>query len=214
MLVLCAQLRARLLIVVWVCFCAIAVRAQEAPHTALDQLRDPSWNYGFQVYGGTATMATPPIPYAPGRYPSSFGAELHLGRVLTGERGEGWGRGTLEWDFSLIPVVLYFVNGRQYYMGGVEAVAPRWNFTRLSKRMVPFVGFDGGMLFGPSKFPPGDTARANFTAALELGTHIFSRRRQSFDTSIRLFHLSNAETGRYNPGVPLSIQLMLGYTWF
>jgi hypothetical protein len=192
----------------------IALCAQRTPETALNALRDPSWSYGFQVYGGTATMATPHIPHAPGRYPSSFGAELHFGRVLTGEHGEGWRRGTLEWDFNVIPVVLYFVNGRQYYMGGIEAIAPRWNFTRISKRMVPYFGFDGGMLLGPDKFPPGDTARANFTAAIELGAHLFTQRRQSFDTSIRLFHLSNAETGRYNPGVPLSIQLMLGYTWY
>jgi len=188
--------------------------AQDEQRTALDFLRDPSWSYGFQVYGGTATMATPHIPHAPGRYPSSFGAQLHFGRILTGEHGESWRRGTLEWDFNVVPVTLYFVNGRRYYMGGLEAVAPRWNFTRVSKRMVPFLGFDGGMLFGPDKFPPGDTARANFTAALDGGAHIFTKRRQSFDTTIRLYHLSNAETGRYNPGVPLSIQLMLGYTWF
>jgi hypothetical protein len=70
------------------------------------------------------------------------------------------------------------------------------------------------MLVGPNKFPPGNTAQANFTVALALGTHFFTRRKQSFDTTIRLFHLSNADTGQYNPGVPLSIQLMLGYTWF
>ena len=199
-----------------VCFCALAMPAcaQESPPAAIDLLRDPSWNYGFQVYGGTATMATPRIPHVQPRYPSSFGAELHIGRVLTGEHGEGWLRGSLEWDFNILPVTLYFVNGRTYYMGGVEAIAPRWNFTRASKRMVPFFGFDGGMLFGPNKFPPGDTAQVNFTAALDLGAHIFTRKRQSFDATVRLHHLSNAESGHYNPGVPLSIQLMLGYTWF
>ncbi len=80
-------------------------------------------------------MATPPIPGAPGRYPSSWGAEFRLGRVLTGEHAEGWRRGTLEWDFTIIPVVQYFVNGRSYYMGGIEAVAPRWNFTRVSSAL-------------------------------------------------------------------------------
>ena len=99
-------------------------------------------------------------------------------------------------------------------MGGGEALAPRWNFTRMSKRMVPFLGFEGGMLFGPRKFPPGDTSRANFTAALDLGTHLFTHRRQSFDTTVRLHHLSNGGIGHYNPGAPLSIQLMVGYTWY
>ena len=210
-LLACAR---RLLAAACLCVFAVACFAQETPHTAIDALRDPSWNFGFQAYGGTATKSTPPIPGGPGRYPSSWGTEFHAGRVLTGEHGEGWRRGTLEWDFSVIPVVKYYVNGRSYYMAGIEAVSPRWNFTRLSKRAVPFFGFDGGMLFGPDKFPPGNTSSTNFTAALDLGTHFFTGRRQSFDTTIRLHHLSNAETGKYNPGVPLSIQLMLGYTWF
>src|SRR5215471_13431044 len=77
---------------------ATAASAQNTQGTALNALRDPSWNFGFQAYGGTATMATPPIPGAPGRYPSSWGAEFRAGRVLTGEHGEGWRRGTLEWD--------------------------------------------------------------------------------------------------------------------
>lgn len=193
---------------------AVGACAQETARTGLDALRNPSWNYGFEAYGGTATKSTPPIPDGPGRYPSSWGTEFHLGRVLTREHAEGWRRGTFEWDFTLIPVVQYHVDGRSYYMGGLEAVSPRWNFTRMDRRFVPYLGFDGGMLFGPNKFPPGNTANANFTAALELGTHLFTLRRQSIDTSIRLHHLSNAETGQYNPGVPLSIQLMVGYTWF
>lgn len=198
----------------YLCSFAIACYAQETAHIGLATLRDPSWNYGFQAYGGTATMATPRIPGAPGRYPSSWGAEFRIGRVLTGEHGESWRRGTLEWDFTVIPVAQYFVNGHSYYMGGIEAVAPRWNFTQVSQRLVPYFGFDGGMLIGPDKFPPGNTSRFNFTAALDLGTHVFTRSKQSFDTTIRLHHLSNAETGKYNPGVPLSIQLMVGYTWF
>jgi hypothetical protein len=111
-------------------------------------------------------------------------------------------------------VVQYFVDGRRYYMGGLEAFSPRWNFTRIDRHLVPFLGMDGGTLFGPNKFPPGNTSQANFTVALALGTHFFTRPRQSFDTTIRLYHFSNAETGQYNPGVPLSIQLMLGYTWY
>lgn len=204
------------LLLLWLCVSAtaLAASAQETADGALNALRHPSWNYGFQVYGGTATMATPPIPGAPGRYPSSWGAEFHLARVLTNEHVDGWGRGTLEWDLNLIPVVNYYAAGRTYYMGGLEAVTARWNFTRINRRFVPFFGFDGGMLMGPDQFPPGNTSRFNFTVALDLGAHIFTRRRQSFDTTVRLHHLSNAETGHYNPGVPLSIQLMLGYTWF
>lgn len=207
---------ARPLLLSCVLLAALAIKglAQETPPTAVDTLRHPSWNYGVQAYGGTTTKSTPQIPGAPGRYPSSWGAEFHLGRVLTNEHAQGWRRGTLEWDLSAIPVVQYYVNGRTYYMGGFEAASPRWNFTQVSKRAVPFVGFDGGMLFGPDKFPPGNTSQTNFTLGFDVGNHLFTKPNQSFDTTIRLFHLSNAGLGYYNPGVPLSIQLMLGYTWF
>jgi hypothetical protein len=193
---------------------ALSGIAQETAPTAIQTLRHPSWNYGFQAYGGATTKSTPQIPGGPGRYPSSWGAEFHLGRVLTGEHGEYWRRGTLEWDFAAIPVVQYYVNGRSYYMGGVEAASPRWNFTRVSKRAVPFVGFDGGILFGPQKFPPGNTSQNNFTLGFDLGNHLLTKRKQTFDATIRFFHLSNAGLGYYNPGVPLSIQLVLGYTWY
>jgi hypothetical protein len=177
-------------------------------------LRHPGWGYGVQVFGGTATMSIPPIPQEPSRYASSFGAEVHLARVLTHQHGDGWKRGTLECDFNIIPVNLYFINGRQYYLGGFEAVAPRWNFTGHRGRLLPFAGVAGGMLFSPQKFPPGDTANANFTVGVDLGAHVFTRHRQSFDVTSRLHHLSNAGFGHYNPGLPLSLQIVLGYTWY
>jgi hypothetical protein len=187
---------------------------QESQPGATEVLRNPGWAYGFQAFGGTATMSTPSIPQGPPKYPSSFGAEFHLARILTHEHGENWKRGTLECDFNVIPVDIYLVNGKRYPMGGFEAIAPRWNFTRLSKHLVPYFGAAGGMLFGSQNFPPGDTSGANFTLAVDLGAHLFTRRGQSFEVTTRLHHLSNAGIGKYNPGVPLSLQLMLGYTWY
>lgn len=196
------------------CLIAVSAHAQEPQPAAIDSLRSDSWNYGFQLYGGKAAMATPRTPHVQSSYPGSLGAEFHIGHVLFGEHGEGWRRGTFEWDFSIIPVSLFFANGHTYYMGGGAAASPRWNFTRMSRRVVPFFGFECGLLFGPDKFPPGDTARTNFTAAMELGGHWLNHRRRSFDSTVRLYHLSNAGIGHYNPGVPLSIQLMFGYTWY
>jgi hypothetical protein len=199
-------------------FCLIAVTAlagaQEPPLIASDALRHPGWNYGIQFFGGTATMSIPPIPHEPSRYASSAGAAFHLARVLTQERGESWRRGTLECDFNVIPVDFYLINGRHYYAGGLEAIAPRWNFTARRDRFVPFVGAAGGILFTPQKFPPGNTSQVNLTVALDLGAHVFTRGKRSLDVTTRLHHLSNAGWGKYNPGVPLSLQVLVGFTWY
>lgn len=206
-------MRIRCLILL-LCGLAVCARAQERSPIASDVLRHPGWSYGIQVFGGRSTTGIPPIPGYPSRHAGNYGAEFHAARVLTRERGEGWMRGTLECDFNLIPVDMYVVRGREYYLGGFEAIAPRWNFTQHRGRMVPFAGVAGGLLFSPQKFPPGNTANANFTVGVDLGAHVFTRRKQSFDMTLRTHHLSNAGMGKYNPGVPLALELMLGYTWY
>lgn len=188
--------------------------AQNLDDAPSDVLRHPGWNYGGQLSGGTTVVQTSaPKFVTANRSISNVAVALHAGRVLTGEHGPGWIRGTLEWDFSVIPVEYFWVLG-SHYAGGFEAFGPRWNFTNSRGRVVPFVGISGGMIFSPSNFPPGDTARFNFTAAVDAGTHLFLRRRQSLDLGMRVQHVSNAYLGRLNPGVPLSLQLVLGYSWY
>lgn len=188
--------------------------AQNPDDAPSDVLRHPGWNYGGQLSGGTTVVQTStPKFVTANRSISNVGVALHAGRVLTGEHGPGWIRGTFEWDFSVIPVEYFWVLG-SHYAGGFEAFGPRWNFTKSRGRVVPFAGISGGMIFSPSNFPPGDTARFNFTAAVDAGTHLFLRRRQSFDLGMRVQHVSNAYQGRLNPGVPLSLQLALGYSWY
>jgi hypothetical protein len=201
-------------LLLFICGLTVWLSAQEKAPIASDALRQPGWSYGLEVFGGRSTTGIPPIPGFPSRHAGDYGAEFHLARVLTHELGEGWTRGTLECDFNIIPVDMYVVQGRQYYLGGFEAIAPRWNFTQHRGKLVPFAGLAGGMLFSPQSFPPGDTSNANFTVAVDLGAHVFTRRRHSFDVTTRLHHLSNAGFGRYNPGVPLALQVMLGYTWY
>jgi hypothetical protein len=201
-------------LLVLLCGLSLCAFAQERSPSLSDALRHPGWSYGVQVFGGRSTTSIPPIPHEPSQHTGMFGAAFHAGRVLTHERGEGWLRGTLEYDVNIIPVDLYWVQGRQYYLGGFEAVAGRWNFTQHRGRLLPFAGVEGGMLFSPQNFPPGDTAHENFTVGVDLGAHVFTSKKQSFDVTTRLHHLSNAGFGRFNPGVPLSLQVVVGYTWY
>jgi len=197
------------------CFGLSAFGAGQGPESPpADRLRSPGWNYGIQISGGASVLevSSPVFPTA-GRTTSNVSLMLHTGRVLTHEHGHGWLAGTLEIDAGIVPAELFFVLGT-HYAGGFEAPEFRWNFTHNRRRFVPFVSAGFGMLFSPENFPPGDTLQYNFTAAADVGAHVFLRRRQSLDVTARVHHLSNAYLGPLNPGVPVSLQLTLGYTWF
>ncbi len=197
-----------------VCFVlSTLMLAQNPDDTPSSALRHPGWNYGVQVSGGsTVAQVSPPIFVTANRSISNVGLMFRAGRVLTNEHGRGWTRGTFEWDFGVIPLENFWVLG-SHYAGGFEALDPRWNFTS-HRKAAPFVGLNGGMLFSPSNFPPGDTARFNFTVGCDAGTHLFLRPRRSLDVGMRVQHISNAFLGHLNPGVPLSLQLTLGYSWY
>lgn len=197
---------------VYVALCALAA-AQELESSLADEFRSPGWNYGVQVAGGASVVPVASSFYeTAGHTTSNLALSLRAGRVLTYEHGSGWRRGTFEVDMSVIPMELFFVLGT-HYAGGFEAPTLRWNFTHDHRHIVPFAGASFGMLFSPENFPPGDTKQFNFTAAVDLGAHVLVRRGESVDTTIRISHLSNAYLGAQNPGVPVALQLTLGYTW-
>lgn len=187
--------------------------AQDPADAPSNALRHPGWNYGAQLSGGsTVVQSSAPRFVTANRSISDVAVIFHLGRVLSSEHGPGWIRGTFEWDVSVTPVEIFWVLG-SHYAGGFEAFGPRWNSTD-RRRVVPYAGVTGGMIFGPRNFPPGDTSQMNFTAAIDVGAHLFHRPRRSVDVGVGILHVSNAYLGRLNPGVPLSLQLTLGYSWY
>jgi hypothetical protein len=188
--------------------------AQTPVEVPADNLRHPGWNYGVQLSGGTTLVqVSSPSFLTANRNITNFAASFHLGRVLSHEHGRGWLRGTFEWDFNVIPVEIFWVLG-YHYAGGFEALGPRWNFTHNRCRVVPFAGLAGGLLFSPENFPPGPTYQTNFTIGVDAGVHLFVRRKRSIDVFGRVYHLSNAFEGRTNPGVPVGLQLTIGYLWY
>jgi len=193
---------------------AANLSAQTSGDVWSDVLGHPGWNYGGQISGGcTLVQISSPQFLTANRNISNFALSFHVGRVLSHEHGSGWARGTFEWGFSVIPLELFWVLGT-HYAGGFEAFGPRWNFTQGRRRVVPFAGLAGGMLFSPHNFPPGDTYQANFTIGVDAGAHLFVRRKQSLDLSGRVYHLSNGFLGPLNPGIPVALQVTFGYSWF
>ena len=126
---------------------AIPMSAQDLDGASSNGLRDPGWNYGAQLSGGaTILQISSPRFVTANRSISNVTVALHAGRVLTGEHGSGWVRGTFEWDFSIIPVEYFWVLG-SHYTGGFEAFCPHWNFTGRHHRVVPFVGVSWRLAF-------------------------------------------------------------------
>jgi hypothetical protein len=117
----------------------------------------------------------------------------------------------------------------------------RWNFTR-GQRWMPWIQGAGGLIWTNHKYPafgvplpaPGptgivvlngqyyldndgpnaDTSVWNFTPQFGVGVHYFVRPRRSIDVSANAVHISSASLGDKNPGVNVSVQLSIGYSWW
>lgn len=188
-------------------FCCLAcapLLAQLPTVSPVDVLRHPVWEKGVFLGGGTSVDSTPSG--------QNLVLGLRMGRVLTDEHGGGIFRGTFELAVDVIPLDEYWVRGGQY-SGGIDPLVAKWNFTH-GCNWAPYAAIVGGVVFSSKNLPPGDTSHVNFTSGAEIGTHIFRKGRQSWDLSVKAYHLSNASLGNHNPGLNANLQFMVGYTWF
>jgi len=185
------------------CLGALPLLAQLPTDSPVDVLRHPAWNKGVFLGGGSS------IDSSPSGQNLVFG--FRVGRVLTGEHGAGILRGTFELAFDIVPLDEYWIKGGQY-AGGIDPLVAKWNFTHGCK-VAPYAAIVGGTLFSTHNLPPGDTSQVNFTSGGEIGAQIFRKGRNSWDVSVKAYHLSNASLGNHNPGLNANLQFMLGYTW-
>ena len=134
-----------------------------------------------------------------------------FGRILSAPHGPGWLRGTLQWDFDLIP--LFVVSNLQTAYGAeVDPIVGRWNFNHRGWT-VPYFELAGGLVFTNSNIPPGQTSNFNVVPSIGLGWQIFRREQHAFDIGVHAWHLSNAWTAPRNPSAN-GILLTIGYHWF
>ena len=85
---------------------------------------------------------------------------------------------------------------------------------------MPYAQLGSGLLWTARKFPvvTGNpnrtTSRINFTPQGALGAHIFARNTQSVDWSVEAIHYSSSGIGDINPGVGVTVQFGIGYSWW
>jgi hypothetical protein len=121
-----------------------------------------------------------------------------------------------------------------YTVGGtftgvsITPIQVRYNFTH-GKRFMPFAQVAGGVVWTNHKYPAvgdldptdptqtgpaADTSVWNFTPQGGIGAHYFLKPNRSVDFTASGVHISSSSLGDKNPGVNVSLQLSVGYTWW
>lgn len=132
------------------------------------------------------------------------------GWILTDPVGPGSLRGRFEYAVDVIPVFLVTQRTGTTYGFGLTPVGLKWNFAA-DRRVVPYVEFDGGLLFSNMEVPPG-TSTVNFTTSGAFGLH-FPRNKYNWSAEVRFMHISNAGLSTPNPGIN-TIQVRIGFGRF
>ena len=183
---------------------AAAGMAQNGDDAA--SIRREHWVFGVLASGGSGLFDRDNVQFVR--------AGARVGRVMTGELGKGWLRGTFEEDVEIMPVDSVLWGGyKNVYGFGVNPVVMKWNFTH-GRKTIPYFLAQGGMLYTSVKIPPGDTSTVNFTSGAGVGLNYFVRPGRSMNFDLRATHLSNASLGDHNPGVNASLQIGVGYNWW
>jgi lipid A 3-O-deacylase len=172
-----------------------------------------------------------------------FSAGFRASKVVTRACGPKLLRGELELGAELLPywqahyprqALTYYFNNGPGRPEGYGRTAPlaeqnrfgigftpfllRWDFSS-ERRVVPWAQLGGGLLWTNHKFPQypirtDNTSVINFTPQAGIGANIFVRPRQSLFFAADAVHISNASLGDHNPGVNVTLQFRVGYSWW
>jgi lipid A 3-O-deacylase len=138
---------------------------------------------------------------------------LRYGRVLA-----TWEPVALEYTVDIIPAAVVFEPsdvrpGRStIYGAGVSPFGLRLNFLPRSW-IQPFLGASVGFLYFQDDVPVPDSSRFNFTPEIGLGVQFFLSPKQALTLGYKLLHISNANTGRSNPGMDSHV-IYAGFSFF
>ncbi len=168
-----------------------------------------------------------------------YSAGFELGRMVSSTYGPGLLQGRGEALVEVIPFWLArypLQENLTYYNNGITPPSPtgnggpydrhgitvtpvlfRWNFTPTKeRRVIPWVQLGGGLLWTNHKFPllGGSTSVINFTPQAGLGANVFTKPHQSVSLAVKAVHISNAGLGDNNPGLNVTLQFAVGYSWW
>ncbi|HEU4343367.1 MAG TPA: acyloxyacyl hydrolase [Candidatus Binatia bacterium] len=138
---------------------------------------------------------------------------LRYGRVLA-----AWESTSLEYTLDIFPAAVVFVPedaGRSrstIYGAGISPLGLKLNFGQQSW-IKPFVGASVGFLYFEDDVPVPRSSRFNFTPEIGLGLQFFLSPKNAATVGYKFHHISNANTGRRNPGMDSHV-FYAGFSFF
>src|SRR2546423_9605094 len=182
------------------------------------QKRDNEWG----VWGSMSFNSTTLIGKTPDVKFGNIG--LRYGRVLAASKTVAF-----EWTIDVIPVAVlsnprpevtasgpgFFVTSlvrHSVYGFGAAPIGLKFNFRR-NRRVQPFGQATGGFLYFSRQAPVDDSSRFNFTFDFSGGVQIVNSNRRSFTIGYKYQHISNGNTGAFNPGVDVQM-VFAGFSIF
>ena len=178
------------------------------------------WNE-FGIWGGISFDS----PTLIGKTPNSrFGnIGLRYGRVLAASKAVAF-----EWTIDAVPLSILSNNRftavpsgtgfvvtqtrKSVYGWGASPIGLKFNFRR-NRRVQPFGQATGGFLYFSRQAPVDNSSRFNFTFDFSGGVQIVNSNRRSFTIGYKYQHISNANTGTFNPGVDVQM-VFAGFSIF
>ena len=193
------------------------------------QKRDNEWG----IWGGISFSSPTLIGKTPNARLGNVG--LRYGRVLAASKTVAF-----EWTIDAIPLTIFSQDRvvaiatptgfaitkerKSVYGWGAAPIGLKFNFRR-NRRVQPFGHATGGFLYFSSQVPdlssplalppPGTsgTSQFNFTFDFSGGVQIVNSNRRSFTIGYRYQHISNGNTGSFNPGVDVQM-IFAGFSVF
>jgi opacity protein-like surface antigen len=138
---------------------------------------------------------------------------LRYGRVL-----KAWESISLQYTLDILPAAVVFQSnsvrrgGATIYGAGITPLGFKLNFGQQSW-IKPFVAANVGFLYFTDDVPVPDSSHFNFTPELGLGAQFFLTPKRAVTLGYKYFHISNAGTGRHNPGLDNNV-IYAGYSFF
>lgn len=185
----------------------LSIPATAAGQAASNPILTDAQEWDFGVWGAEAIGKTAGEGFGATRITM---AGFHAGRVIRRSSADSGIRRTWEYTFALQPLFLV-TRAQRAYGGGFAPVGLKWDFAPRG-RCRPYLEFNGGAMITQKNVPRGDTSAFNFTAALGPGVMIALTPTQAMSVALRMWHLSNAYLGDFNPSFN-TIELEIGYHW-
>ena len=158
-------------------------------------------------------------------------ASVRFGKVVSSRHGRGRLGARLEFASEFTPfwqavypkqqLVFHVPRGTEtdpnfgYTTRGVSLTPVEFRLDLVEhSSFTPWVQIACGVLWTTRDFPTIHTSSVNFAPQLGVGSHFFTRKHQSIDLAVNAVHISNGDTADNNPGVNVSVQASIGYSWW